>query len=210
MASAYMAENVQAKSKGFSIDWLVKGTLTKVGDIFDRFTGRRWTPSSSLATSQLIDRLKALMDAEVRIDSSGRRYVPHNIGLKMQWDKFSTDSDDSLRRLENEFLIAAVDHINDRLYYTYSPLTIVIKPDYFTSGVVLLVSFERFDTDENERAVTVTMDGLSGKDLLPESTPQVAAATVLIEYTLAGNTIRRKLEFVEGKRISVGQRPSDR
>ena len=94
-----MAENAQAKSNGFSIDWLVKGTLTKVGDIFDRFTGRGWKPSSSLATSELIERMKSLMDAEVREDEHGRRYVPHNIQLKMQWDKFSTDSDDALRKL---------------------------------------------------------------------------------------------------------------
>ena len=63
-----MAENVQTKSKGFSIDWLVKGTLTKIGDVFDRLTGRGWKPSSSLATSGLIERMKSLMDAEIRED----------------------------------------------------------------------------------------------------------------------------------------------
>ena len=200
-----MAENAQAKSKGFSIDWLVKGTLTKVGDLFDRLTGRGWKPSSSLATSGLIDRMKRLMDAEVRQDENGRRYVPHNIQLKMQWDKFSTDSQESLGTLENELLIAAVDHINDRHYYTYSPLSIDIKPDYFASGVVLLVSFDKFDPNENEAAINVTVDGLTKEELLPEPEPERRSLSVRVSFQAGGKAVNRALELEEGKRISIGR-----
>ena len=200
-----MAENGEAKSEGFSIDWLVKGTLTKVGDIFDRLTGRRWKPSSSLATSGLVDRLKRLMDSEVRVDEHDRRYVPHNIQLKMQWDKFSTDSQESLRTLENELLIAAIDHINDRHYYTYSPLTIDIKPDYFINGVVLLVGFDKFDSDENEAAVNVTVDGLTKEDLLPETRVEHRSLTVRVSFEAGGTPINKVIELEEGKRISVGR-----
>ncbi len=200
-----MAENAQAKSNGFSVDWLVKGTLTKVGDIFDRFTGRGWKPSSSLATSELIERMKSLMNAEVREDEHGRRYVPHNIQLKMQWDKFSTDSEGTLRKLENEFLVAAVDHINDRHYYTYSPLSIAIKPDYFTSGVVLLVSFDKFDSEENERAINVTVDGLKKEEIAPEVEPERKTAALRIRFQAGGKQIDKSFNLVEGRRLSVGR-----
>ena len=200
-----MTENVQAKSKGFSIDWLVKGTLTKVGDIFDRLTGRGWKPSSSLATSGLIEKMKSLMDAEVREDEYGRRYVPHNVQLKMQWDKFSTDSEQALRKLENEFLVAAVDHINDRHYYTYSPLAVTIKPDYFTSGVVLLVSFDKFDAAENEAAINVTVDGLTKGELAPVEAPERKSSTLRVRFLAGGKEIDKLLDLEEGKRISIGR-----
>ena len=203
-----MAENAQAKSNGFSIDWLVRGTLTKVGDIFDRLTGRGWKPSSSLATSELIERMKSLLDAEVREDENGRRYVPHNIQLKMQWDKFSTDSEEALRKLENEFLVAAVDHINDRHYYTYSPLSITIKPDYFTSGVVLLVSFDKFDSDESERAINVTVDGVDGlkkEDIAPQVESERKTAAMRIQFQAGGKQVDKSFNLEEGRRLSVGR-----
>ncbi|HLM59395.1 MAG TPA: hypothetical protein VK308_01200, partial [Pyrinomonadaceae bacterium] len=62
-----MSDKTQSPpQKSFSLDWLVRGVLTKIGDTFDRLTGRNWKPSSSLATSELIDRLKKLLDAEVK------------------------------------------------------------------------------------------------------------------------------------------------
>src|SRR5262245_39427324 len=98
----------QQAKKGLSADWLVRGVLTKIGDIVDRLTGRRYKPASTLATSELIERMKFLLDSEI-VTENGRNFVPHNIKLKMQWDKFSTDSEESLRALEYEFLTAAVD-----------------------------------------------------------------------------------------------------
>src|SRR4028119_1765285 len=99
--------------KSFSPDWLVRGVLSKLGETFDRLTGRNWKPSSSLATSELIERLKKLLDSEVKDTDGKGRFVPHNIKLKMQWDKFSTDAEDALKKLQNELLTAAIDHIND-------------------------------------------------------------------------------------------------
>ncbi|HEY2866404.1 MAG TPA: hypothetical protein VGJ02_04880, partial [Pyrinomonadaceae bacterium] len=158
-----MVEKVPA-SKGITPDWLVRGVLTKVGDIFDRLTGRGWKPSSTLATSELIEKLKALLDSEVREDRPGCKFVPNNIKLKMQWDKFSTDSETGLRKLEVEMLSAVVDHINDRRYFTHSPLALEIKPDYFTPGVRLLVSFDKFANDDHEAAVNL-MPGEAAKDV---------------------------------------------
>src|SRR5918996_629629 len=111
-----MADNVQPQKKNFTPDWFVQGALTRIGDMFDRLTGRGWKPSSSLATSEVIERMKRLMSAEIKSVENGRKFVPHNIKLKMQWDKFSTDSETSLKALENELLTAAVDFINDHRY----------------------------------------------------------------------------------------------
>src|SRR5215510_435544 len=153
-----MADKV-TETKGITPDWLVRGVLTKVGDIFDRLTGRGWKPSSSLATSELIEKLKALLDAEIREDKPGCKFVPNNIKLKMQWDKFSTDSEKDLRKLETELLSATVDQINDKRYFTHAPLVIEVKPDYFTPGVRLLVSFDKFADEDREAAVHLSVPG---------------------------------------------------
>ena len=133
-----------AAQKKLSPDWFVRGVLTKIGDTFDRLTGRDWKPTSSLATSELIERLKSCSTSEVRETEGKGHFVPHNIKLKMQWDKFSTDAEEALKKLENELLTAAIDHINDNRYHTYAPLKVEVKPDYFTEGVKLFASFDEF------------------------------------------------------------------
>ena len=206
-AESSMPESQPIARKGFSIDWLVKGSLTKIGDIFDRLTGRGWKPSSSLATSELIERMKSMMDAEARENGDKRKYVPHNIKLKMQWDKFSTDSAGALQKLENEFLIAAVDHINDKHYFTYAPLSIEVKPDYFTSGVKLFLSFDKLEGDGNEVELQVTVDNLKTSDLLPEALaiPAKHSGQLRLSFVVNGKPIVRDIAIEEGKRLSVGR-----
>ncbi|MGQ0543571.1 MAG: FHA domain-containing protein [Blastocatellia bacterium] len=199
-----MPENPKPSKKSISPDWLVQGVLTKIGDTFDRLTGRGWKPSSTLATSELIEKLKRLLDSESSENGDRRKYVPHNIKLKMQWDKFSTDSDESLAKLEHELLVAVVDHINDRKYYTYAPISIEVKPDYFTSGVKLFTSFEKFTEDEREVEINVSLPGNKTDDTIAEiSVP--ASATVVVNYVLDGKQLRRDLAVEEGQRLSVGR-----
>lgn len=202
-----MAESAPSKEKGFSVDWLVKGSLTKIGDIFDRLTGRGWKPSSTLATSELIERMKSMMDAQVRENGDKRKYVPHNIKLKMQWDKFSTDSADALRKLENEFLIAAVDHINDRHYFTYAPLAIEVKPDYFTSGVKLFLSFDKLEGDGNDAELDVTLDTLKPDTAVPAPIPVVEkrSGKLTLSFVASGKPVTREFALEEGMRLSVGR-----
>lgn len=202
-----MPENTSPSKKSFSPDWLVQGVLTKIGDTFDRLTGRGWKPSSSLATSELVEKLKTLLDAEIREASDKRKFVPHNIKLKMQWDKFSTDSTDSLKKLETELLIAVVDHINDKLYYTHAPIVIEVKPDYFTSGVKLFVSFEKFSGGEHEAEMNVSISGLKSSDLLADvdfSAPR-PCQTVIASFQVNGQTKKIPLKFEDGQRLSVGR-----
>lgn len=202
-----MAESAnQKKAVGFSVDWLVKGSLTKVGDIVDRLTGRGLKKASSLATSELNERLKLLFDAEAREGADKRKYVPHNIRLKMQWDKFASDSENALTKLENELLIAAVDHINDKHYFTHAPLSIQVKPDYFTSGVVLQMGFEKLDGDKDgEIAHHITVDGLKSEDLLPSETIPKLSETVLLRFSVNGKDVEKTFEFNEGQRFPIGR-----
>lgn len=126
--------------------------------MFDGFTGRQRKPSSSLSTSEVIERIKNILDSEARDVRGKGKVVPHSIILKMQWDKFSTDDSDTIRTLENELLIAAIDHINDRRYYTTAPMTIEVKPDFFTEGIRFIASFDPMSDDEDdEKEVQMSM-----------------------------------------------------
>lgn len=204
-----MAESkINSTKKAFSLDWLMRGVLTRVGETFDKLTGRNWKPSSNLATSELIERLKALLDTEAKQTEGNKWFVPHNIKLKMQWDKFSTDAESSLMKLENELLIAAVDHINDKRYHTFAPLELEIKPDYFTTGVKLLASFDKFgDEKEHEAAINVSVPDLRNIQLNPQ--PEIPAEPerkiYTIEFTVKDKLKKKELAFVEGQRLSVGR-----
>ena len=205
-----MTEKTTLSKKGFSADWFLRGALTKIGDAFDKLTGRKWIPSSSLATSELIERMKKLLESEAKAVPGKGIVVPHNIKLKMQWDKFSTDSDTAIAKLENELLTAAADHINDSLYYTYSPLKVEVKPDYFTQGVTLLVSFEKFSGEEHEAASNVTIPAINVKSELPNSPPTrpVGGEIFIARFELNGSRKDRRLEFTIGGRLSVGRTSS--
>lgn len=202
-----MPDKQIASKKGFSADWLLRGALARIGDTFDKLTGRRWVPSSSLATSGLIERLKLLIDAEAREVPGKGTVVPHNIRLKMQWDKFSTDADDAITRLETELLTAAADHINDSLYYTYAPLRIEVKRDYFTEGVKLFVGFESFTDDESEAEINVTVPSIrvteqsEVDDIIPPSTDK----TFVARFAILEKAKEKLLVFPSEGRLPVGR-----
>ena len=201
-----MTRKITASKKGFSADWLLRGALTKLGDTVDRFTGRRWIPSSSIATSELIERVKKLLDAEAKEVPGKGTVVPHNIKLKIQWDKFSTDAEESLSKLEHELLTAAADHINDSLYYTYAPLSLEVKPDYFIEGVKLLVSFDKF-TDENsdvEMNVTVPAINIAG-EIPAASSVARGSETYIARFEIQGIKTEKSLGFQPGESHSVGR-----
>lgn len=202
-----MPQTKISEKKGFSLDWLVQGILTRVGELFDNLTGRKWKPSSSLATSELIERLKKLLDSEVKDLGDQGRFVPHMLTLKMQWDKFSTDAEKGLKKLEEELLIAAVDHINDNRYQTHAPLKLRVKPDYFTEGVKLLAGFDEFGEDESGVELNVTVPDIKIGDFPPE--PEIKAepekTIYMVEFRAQGKPKKLELKFMEGKRYSVGR-----
>jgi pSer/pThr/pTyr-binding forkhead associated (FHA) protein len=187
-----------------SIEWLLRGVLTKIGDTFDRLTGRNYKPSSSLATTELIEKLRKLIDLEVK----NGKFVPHNIQLKMQWDKFSTDSDDALKKLEDELKIAVIDHINDNRYHTYAPIRLQIKPDYFTEGVKLLVSFDKFAEEKNEIAINIPAPEVeTGNSVQPPAETELPqdTETFLAHFTIHGKAKTVELSLEKNRRLSVGR-----
>lgn len=202
-----MADKPDASKKKHSPDWFMQGALTRLGDSLDQLTGRRWTPASNLATSGLIQRLKMLLDSEAKPVPGKGTVVPHNIKLKMQWDKFSADEGEGLEKLRQELLTAAADHVNDSLYYTYAPLNVEVKADYFVEGVKLFVGFEKFVDDENSEAeVSLTNPSINAEpdgsaSSLPPSTP--------VSFTAAFETAGKKrellLNFADRTRLTVGR-----
>jgi len=192
--------------KGLSADWLVRGVLTRIGDTVDRFTGRRWTPSSSIATSELIERIKKLLDAEAKDVPGKGVVVPHNIKLRMQWDRFSSDAESALAALESELLVATVDHINDSLYYTYAPVTMDVKPDYFIQGVKLMVSFEQFTDEDRDVEMNVTVPAMNLSEIIEKvAEPEVAAPGYIARFQHNGEDREVELKFPPGQSRAVGR-----
>lgn len=200
-------DKTPSTKKSFSPDWLVRGVLTKLGESFDKLTGRNWKPSSTLATSELIERLKRQLDAKVKDLGEKGRFVPHNIKLKMQWDKFSTDAEKSLQKLRNELHAAAIDHINDNRYHTYAPLKVEVKPDYFTEGVDLYLSFEKFAEEESEEVVKVTMPQVSLQNIVitPEPEPEPEPEKFIAAFKTNDKEKAVELEFKPNQRMNVGR-----
>jgi len=187
-------------------DWLFKGVLTKVGDTVDRFTGRKWTPSSSLATSELIERIKKLLDAESIAVAGKGNIVPHNIRLKIQWDKFATDSDTLIENLRDELLTATIDHINDSNYYTLAPVRFDVSPDYFIDGVKLQAGFDRVIEDDREVEMNVTVPAFNVKEIdIPKPSPIVTNAIIKAVFSIAGEIKEVTAEADTNGRISVGR-----
>jgi FHA domain len=204
-----MSEKKQNK-KSFSVDWLARGVLTKIGEIADTFTGRSPSKTSSLATSEIVERLKLLLDSEVEDLGVKGKFVPHRIKLKMAWDKFSTDSPEVLQAVENELIIAAIDHINDNRYHLYAPLKVEVKADYFTEGIQIVSSFDKFSKDAGEVELNLTLPDAEVKQFIPANLsepPNVEenVEVMIAEFISNGKQCQTELKFEIGKRLSVGR-----
>ncbi len=201
-----MPQQNPLKQKKISTDWLVGGVLTKLGDTFDRFTGRRWVASSSIATSELIERIKKLLDSESKSVPGKGTVVPHNIKLKMQWDKFSDDAEAALQKLRFELLTATIDHINDSLYYTYAPVVLYVKPDYFVEGVKLYASFDKFTEEDRDVEMNVTVPAIDVSHLIPVVAAPAAPVDIYIaRFEIKDAPKEMRLEFHAEGSLSVGR-----
>jgi hypothetical protein len=194
------------KDRKLTPDWFVHGALARLGDTFDKLTGRSWKPASSLATSELIERIKNLLDNEAREENHGRKFVPHNLKLRMQWDKFSTDAAEAMEKLKAELLTAIVDHINDRRYHTHAPLQLEVKPDYFIEGIKIYAGFEKFDDAEREVELDVTMPHFQvPQELLEPAATRSSVRRLTARYTENGKPVERELSIEPGKGLSIGR-----
>ena len=179
-----MTDKIDISKSRLSLEWFFGGSLSRIGEIIDRYTRRSEAPRSSLATSQLIERLKRLLDSKAKEFPGKGTIVPHNISLRIQWDKFSTDDNDTTERLERELLAATVDHINDSHYYTLEPINLQVTTDYFTDGVKLIASFEASAEVDDSDGSNITISSgrihspVAGSDEQEEPKPLVLEACI--------------------------------
>ena len=111
------------------------------------------------------------------------------------------------KNLENELLIAAVDHINDNRYHTYAPLNLEIKPDYFTDGIKILATFGANSENNSAAEINVAVPDL--KNVRPATEEEILPAPEA-EIYIAKFTIKdkvRETELVFGGK--TGAKPSD-
>jgi FHA domain len=195
------------KNTNESPDWFVTGILGRIGKIADSLTGRNSNKTSSLATSELAEKLKTLLDSEAEDLGDKGTFVPHHIKLKMAWNQFSTDSPEILEVVSDELTVAAIDHVNDRRYHLHAPLKVEVKADYFTEGVQLLASFDSFGVEEKEVELNVSLANSDAKKAVPDESKVVESESeiVVAEFVTGGQPKQTELRFEKGKRLSVGR-----
>ncbi len=183
---------------------LLRRVLESMGDVVDRKFGRTVAPKGGLTTSQLIDRMKKLIDERVRDEGRKGRIAPHHLKLKVEWGTHSEAPPEIIKDLEHEILAAAIDHINDHRYRTMATMKVETEVDIFTTGISVDPTFGEFEEelkqiDEAKRA---------GELEIPHRSPFEKIADVNL---IARVTIRNEAHEVSlalkpgGRRLSVGR-----
>src|SRR5882672_8540605 len=126
---------------------LLRRVLESMGDVVDRKFGRTVAPKGGLTTSQLIERMKRLIDERVRDEGRKGRLAPHHLKLKVEWGTHSEAPPEILKELEHEIAAAAIDHINDHRYRTLAPVAVETEVDIFTTGISVDPTFGEFEED---------------------------------------------------------------
>lgn len=183
---------------------LLRRVLEGVGDVVDRKFGRTVEPKSGLTTSQLIDRMKRLMDERVRDEGSKGRIAPHHLKLKLEWGTHSEAPEEIIKELEHEILVAAIDHINDHRYRTLAPVAIETEVDIFTTGISVQPTFGEFEEElrEQDEAKRAHFDNLN----IPKGAPPIPDVMISARVTLRDHSNDVLLTFKPGgKRVNVGR-----
>lgn len=180
---------------------LLRRVLESMGDVVDRKFGRTVEPKSGLTTSQLVDRMKRLIDERVRDEGSRGRIAPHHLKLKVEWGTHSEAPPEILKELEHEVLAEAIDHINDHRYRTLAAVQVETEVDIFTTGVSVDPTFGEF-----EEALKKEDAQRSGDVAIPKGAPPIPAVTVVARVTRSDGTKEIPLEFKPGgRRLNVGR-----
>lgn len=182
---------------------LMRRMLEGVGEVVDRKLGRTPATETGLSTDQLIRRMNALIDERARHDKRRGRIAPHHLKLKVEWGKHSETTPEVTKRLEQEMLAAAIDHINDSRYRTLAPVTIETDVDIFTKGIAVDPTYGEFEEE------------LQREDLQRKLGPHAAKKSSLEDKTKVVYHVRIStpdgsrevpLEFEPGgRRLNVGR-----
>jgi len=182
---------------------LMRRLLESMGDVVDRKFGRTVAPKSGLTTSQLIERMKKLIDDRVRDEGRSGRIAPHHLKLKVEWGTHSEAPTEIIKDLETEVLAAAIDHINDHRYRTLAPVKIETEVDIFTSGITVDPTFGEFEEklrreDEEKRAQHLPAP--------PKGKPPIPDIPVAARVTMGNDTREVQLLLKPGgRRLNVGR-----
>jgi hypothetical protein len=183
---------------------LLRRVLEGMGDVVDRGFGRTVEPKGGLTTSQLIERMKRLIDERVRDQGRKGRVAPHHLKLKVEWGTHSEAPPEILKELEHEILAAAIDHINDHRYRLLAQVEVETEVDIFTTGISVDPTFGEFEEelrreDEAKRAEAGAVAPPKGAPVLPD-------VTIIARVTRRDETREFPLTFKPGgKRVNVGR-----
>jgi hypothetical protein len=182
---------------------LLRRLLEGMGDVVDRRFGRTVEPKAGLTTSQLIDRMKRLLDERVRDAGSKGRIAPHHLKLKLEWGTHSEAPPEIIKELEHEILAAAIDHINDHRYRILAPVTVVTEVDIFTTGVSVDPTFGEFEAELKKQD-----EAKPHAEMLqpPKGAPPIPDLPVIARITNRERTYETELFFKPGgRRLNVGR-----
>src|SRR5258705_2512471 len=183
---------------------LLRRVLESMGDVVDRKFGRTIEPKSGLTTSQLIERMKKLIDERVRDEGRKGRIAPHHLKLKVEWGTHSEAPPEIIKDLEHEILAAAIDHINDHRYRTMATMKVETEVDIFTTGISVDPTFGEFEeelrqADEAKRAASLEVPHRSAFE-------KIAPINLIARITIEDNAREVPLALIpEGRRLSVGR-----
>jgi hypothetical protein len=185
---------------------LFRRVLEGMGEAVDRGLGRRAGGKSGLTTTQLIERMKRLIDERVRDEGRKGRIAPHLLKLKVEWGTHSEAPPEIIQELEHEVMAAAIDHINDHRYRTLAPLKIETEVDIFTTGISVDPTFGEFEEqlkqqdEEKRRAAEI------GKTQIPHGLQKPHDVQITARVTLPRGMREKVLQFAPGgRRLNVGR-----
>ena len=183
---------------------LLRRVFESMGDVVDRKFGRTVAPKGGLTTSQLIERMKKLIDERVRDEGRKGRIAPHYLKLKVEWGTHSEAPPEIIKDLEHEILAAAIDHINDHRYRTMAQMKVETEVDIFTTGISVDPTFGEFEeelkqADEAKRTAQLEV---------PHRSPfeKIADVNLIARVTIGSEAYEVPLALKPGgKRLSVGR-----
>lgn len=183
---------------------LLRRVLESMGDVVDRKFGRTVAPKGGLTTSQLIERMKKLIDERVRDEGRKGRIAPHHLKLKVEWGTHSEAPPEIIKDLEHEILAAAIDHINDHRYRTMATMKVETEVDIFTTGISVDPTFGEFEEElrlADEASRTAKLEAPHRSPF--EKTP---AVEFIARVTIRNEAYEVPLALIPGgRRLSVGR-----
>ena len=185
---------------------LLRRVLEGMGDVVDRKLWRTVETKGGLTASDLIARMKRLIDERVRHEAAKGTIAPHLLKLKIEWGTHTEAPPEVIKDLETEVLAAAIDHINDSRYRTLAPPRVETETDIFTTGISVDPTFGEFEEElhkQDEEARHAAEHGTASKAAAPEAPKE---ARVTARASLPKGTREVPMVFVlGGKRLNVGR-----